>query len=522
MNGLLIDRRVVLGGESTGRGIVGGVRSRLEWAGMAATGVWVVPLVLGGVATWGRIAAAGAVLVAAFVFWTPFEGPLRGRSAAAWTAHAARFEWNRRRGGAVFVPAYAQREAVPATSGEQPAVSRAKKPAGVFDVPVVVGNARVIGTVQVAGGALAVVRHSNPGRTHFLTAALEMRGEPTGQERDHDFGRAYEGWGAFCATLAGDASFVRGLQQVSRVVPYDTADHSMWVGRHVPPGTSALLTDSYVELLDTAAAMTEQHRTWLVLRLPVTPRFALEARRLGAGAQGELALARREVVAAMHRAAGYGIDLRPLDEARLGAVLRSLQDPDHPIDMVAGMDWARGWLAWDARDRRDLVVTGTERSWHTRTAVITARQVQAGHLAPNFLSPLVSGVSPSVVRTLSVMIDLVPAHAARAKAKSDVTLDIGRAREAARQVSDGSAEQQLTASQQRLADLRVGTGYHGANWSMTVTLCTADLEELDAATRQIEAAAEASHITGLRWLDGWQEAGLAAGLPLARGMAVRR
>ena len=518
---LVTDRRVALGGESSTRGIIAGNRSRLEWTGLVATAVWVLPLVAGGGASWVRIAVAGAVMVAAFMLWTPFDGPLRGRSAAAWTAHELRYRRTRRSADAVFVPAYQQPAASTAASGSS-TKGRATRPAPVFEVPVCVGNVRVAGAVAVPGGMLAVLRHANPGRAHFLTVALEMRGEPAGQERDHDFGRSHEGWGSFLGSLAGDGSFVRTVQQVSRVVPYDMADHSMWIGQRVPAGTSALLTASYVELLDAAGVHTEQHRTWLVLRLPVTPRFALEARRAGAGPEGELALVRREVTAAVHRAGGYGIELRPLDEPRLGAVLRALQDPDHPIDMVAGMGFARGWLRWDGQDRRAVTVTGAERTWYTRTAVVTARQVQAGRLSPQFLAPLVSDVFPSVVRTLSVTTDLTPAHVARTKAKRDVTLDTGRAREAAAQVSDGSAEQQLTASQQRLVDLRVGTKHHGASWAMTVTLCTPDLEELDAATRQVEAAAEASHITGMRWLDGWQEAGLAASLPLARGVAVHR
>lgn len=513
----VVDRRVVLGGETRSRGIIGGARSRLEWWGMTATAAWAVPVILSGAGSWVKMGAAGAIVAAAFLVWTPFHGLLGGRSVAAAAALETRYQLNRRSADAVFVPRYLQ-VAAPAV-----ATKRGRhKPVAAYDVPPPVGNTRVVGTVSTRVGDLAVVRSSNPGRTHFFTVALEMRGDSVGLESDFDFGRSHQGWGSFCASLAGDASFIRTVQQVTRVVPYDTADHSMWAVRRIPVGTSELLTQSYIELLDQISMHTEQHRTWLVLRLPISPRFALEARRLAAGQDGELMLVRREVEAAMHRAAGYGLALRPLEESRLGAVIRSLQDPDYPLDMVAEMDWTRSWLAWDTRPRREVVVSGQDRSWYTRTGVVSATQVEAGRLSPDFLHPLLSDVAPSVVRTISTVIDLVPAHVARSRAKQDVTLDAGAAREALGRVSDGSEDQQLSASQQRLADLRASTRNHGAGWSMTITLCTPDAADLAAATRQIEAAAEEAHVTSVRWMDGWHAAGLVASLPLARGMAVRR
>jgi len=513
----VVDRRVVLGGETRSRGIISGARSRLEWAGMTATAMWAVPLIIGSAGSWVQIGAAGAVVAVAFLVWTPFHGPLGGRSVAALAAREARYQVNRRSAEAVFVPRYLQVAAPAAT-----AKGGRRRPVVAYDVPAPVGNARVVGTISTRTGDLAVVRNSNPGRAHFFTVALEMRGDSVGLESEHDFGRSHQGWGSFCASLAGDASFIRTAQQVTRVVPYDTADHSMWAARRIPAGTNQLLTDSYIELLDQIAMHTEQHRTWLVLRVPVSPRYVLEARRLAVGQDGELMLLEREVEAAMHRAAGYGLALRPLDESRLGAVIRSLQDPDYPLDMVAEMDWARSWLTWDTRARREVVVSGQDRSWYTRTGVVSAVQVEAGRLSPDFLHPLLSDVAPSVVRTISTVIDLVPAHVARSRAKQDVTLDTGAAREALGRVSDGSEEQQLSVSQQRLADLRVSTRNHGAGWSMTITLCTPSAADLSAATRQIEAAAEEAHITEVRWMDGWHAAGLVASLPLARGMAVRR
>ena len=516
----VIDRRVTLGGETRLRGIIAGDRNRLEWAGMVATGLWAVPLVVGGAVSLARVLAAVACLGVAFFAWTPFPGPLAGRSVAAAATWEVRHQLRRRGAGAVFIPAYAQ-DANPGARAAR--FTRARgAPAPAFEVPAPVGNVRALSVRLASGEVLAVVRHSNPGRAHFFTACLEMQGATGGLEREHLVGRAHTDWGNFCAALAREGSFIRTVQQVSRVVPYDTADHTMWIASRIPAATDPALVASYIALLDAAAVTTEQHRTWLVLRLPVTPAFSLSARRLGDGEDGELHLVAREVTSAMARAGQYDMALRPLDTRRLAGVLRSLQDADHPIDKIAGLDFAHAWLPWDCRARGKVVVAGALGPWHTRTAVVPAHGLEAGRFSPDFLHPLLSNVSPSVVRTISTVIDLVPAHVARAKAKRDVTLDAGSSREAATRVSDGSEDQQLTASQQRLTDLRAGTRNHGAGWSMTITFCARTDDELDAATRQIEGAAEEANITGLRFLDTFHDAGLTASLPLARGLAVRR
>jgi hypothetical protein len=518
----VIDRRVVLGGETRTRGIVAGNRSRLEWAGMVLTGIWVVPIIASGTVSFGRAVGALVVLAVAFFVWTPFPGPLAGSSVAAWVAWESRHQLRRRRPGAVFVPRHQQvaasgtREAGPARTKSSPAS------APVFDFPEAVGRVRVLALDLPSGAPLAVVWHLNPGRRHFCTVAFEVRGTSGGLERAHTWGRAHGDWASFCGALARDGSLIRTVQQISRVVPYDAADHAAWIAPRIPAGTDPHLVESYAALLDEASSTTEQHRTWLVLRLPITKAFDVAAWRLGSGDDGMLRLVAREVVAAMHRAAGYGMALRPLDERRLGAVIRALQDADHPIDDIAGLDFNRAWLTWDQRDRHKVVVEGINGQWHTRTAVVPGGAVEAGRLAPDFLDPLLSGVSPAVVRTISTVIDLVPAHVARGKATRAVTLDTGSSREAARRVSDGSEEQQLTASQQRLSDLRPGTRTHGANWSLSITLCARSDDELDAAARQIEGAAEEAHISGLRWLDGFHDGGLTASLPLARGMATRQ
>lgn len=504
----VIDRRVTLGGETRGRGIITGTRSRLEWYGMVLTALPVLPLLLGAEFTWWRLLVALLILGAAFALWTPFPGVMGDRSVAGWIAGEVRFQIQRRR-EAEFVPPWTAEHDATLTGSQ-------------FTVPPALG---VVGahTVTLATGEQAcVLRHSNPGRRHFYTVVFEMLGETAGVEAEWTFGSGHEAWGRFCATLARPTSFIRTVQQVTRVVPYDTADHTKWVYDRIPAGVDARLAESYVQLLDLVGDHTEQHRSCLVLRLPVSPRFSAAAAVLERGDGGELALVAREVSAAIPRARSHGLEVRALDERRLSAVIRALQDASHPIDKVAGLSFERAWLPQDLRTRRHVVVQGADGPWFTRTAVVPRHGVEAGLFSPDFLHPLLSDVAPSVIRTISTVHDLVPAHIARKQAKNDVTLDRGANAEAATRVTDGSEGQQLTASTQRLVDLGAGKGNHGANWAVFITLAARSEQELAAACGQIEDAAEAAHITDLTYLDGQQGAGLVASLPLARGMGVHK
>lgn len=493
----IIDRRVVLGGETRGRGIIGGSRAPLEWVGLLLSALLALPVFLSGPLNWARFGAGVLVLAVAFGMWTPFPGPLGGRSLAAVLTGELRF-WVRRTREPVFVP------------GRR------------FTVPESVGVVRAADTELPDGTPMVVLRHTNPGRQHFYTAAFEMLGDSAGIEADWQFGESHEGWGRFLATMARQGSLIRTVQTVTRIVPYDTADHSKWVMDRLPAEVDSRLAQSYVELLDQVSGQTEQHRSWVVFRMPVSAAFTLQARRLGQADNGEVRLVTRQLAGLMQRAAGYGLALRPLSEARLSAVMRSLQDPDWPIDKLGGLTFDRAWLPLDQRHRRHVVVASQNGFWFSRTAVVPTDGMEPGRFAPDFLHPLLSDVTPSVVRTISTVVDLVPVHVARSRAKNDVTLDKAASKEASRSVSDGSEEEQLNASTQRLRDLRPGTGHQGADWAMVITIGSPSVEELSIACQQVEDAAEEAHITHLRWLDGDHPAGLVASLPLGRGLEVRR
>jgi hypothetical protein len=135
------------------------------------------------------------------------------------------------------------------------------------------------------------------------------------------------------------------------------------------------------------------------------------------------------------------------------------------------------------------------------------------------MAPLLTGISPAIIRTISVRMDFIPAVKARAKARADTTSDGGKDLEERQlgKVSDGSSEMMLQASRQRMQDLRWGTTHHGVDWSLGITVTAESEKALHHACRVITTAANNCTMTRLVWQDTFHDAAQIASYPLGRG-----
>src|SRR5699024_415852 len=224
------------------------------------------------------------------------------------------------------------------------------------------------------------------------------------------------------------------------------------------------------ELVDGVISEQEQNRTWLTIGVPASREFYAAADRvplpeeMADATSRERADARTAVVLAtelrriISAGRANGFSFRELDERRLAAVTRSLQDPDQPLDRLEGADKFSMWLPWiGSESSRYLVIEGSQKRWYTRTAVVPRDGFAAGELPVDMLVPLLTGVNPAVVRTVSTLVTVVPETTARDEARDDLTMDRSAVQQRAKQVSDGTSEAQLTASQRRLQDLQPGS-----------------------------------------------------------------
>lgn len=541
--------QVLVGGEQRGRSIIAGTRSRDSWIGTFVTvgliflGLWAADF-----QTWAILVSLILVAVALWA-WTEQEY-LGGQSPVMWLVTRWWLRRAKRLGRATFVPRRLmaedqrpfvnQRGKLTTVAAEEARAKKKQDPrrrtptkkrltataevdprsGDGAEVPPAIGAIRPMRLDFDDGTHVGFLRHTNPSGS-YISTTLEMHGGSLGLVEDDEWGAPGAAWGRMLASLAS-TSLVRTVQQTARVVPWDHADHTTWVLEHMAADAPYDVRASYYELVEEIARQAEQHRTWLTLKMPVTARWYQRVAEYGGGPAGELRTAWEETKTVMAKARASGISLRPLGERRSAAVIRALQDPDMPVDLHHDVDWSSCWMPYDAAsDPRSMIIEGSQRRWWTRTETVTRTGISPGWLPVDFLRPLLTGVNPSVVRTITTTFDLVPARTARQEARSDVVADESSIR-AAKSVSDGSSEQQLTASSQRLVDLRPGRGAAGVDWSMAFTYQAPSAEALMEASRLMESAAEEAHITNTRRHYGDQAAAFVATLPLCRGINARR
>ncbi len=390
----------------------------------------------------------------------------------------------------------------------------------LWELPVPLGRVEPLPLKDTGYDDMFVLHHHNPGERPYLSVVLEVQGQAAGLRSEHSYDTTSIRYGVLLAQLGKHGSFIRGLQQINRILPHDPALHRAFVASRVStrPGLSALV-ESYEDLVEGTALVAEQHRNYLVARFPLTLEFFEEARPFGAGVVGWAGLVREEL-ARLADLASRGELSRPLvlGEQRTCAVLRSLQDPSWPIDRHEGARWDNCWQSY-VTEAEQLVVNDR---WYTRTAVLPRDGIAPAPLGPRWLAPLLTSVSPSVIRTLSVRMEFVPDKTARARAVKDVTQDsasmLGDAKSGS--IDDGTDSVLLSASQRRLRDLAPGSGHQGVDWSMAISVTAADPAELRRACMRVANEAAGSAITDLVWQDEAHDLAVLATYPLARGMAV--
>lgn len=510
-----------LGGELQGRSILGGNRNKLEKIGMwSSIAVLLVAQLI--VMRWSWTVLIGGVLLAATVFvWSP-RPSFGHKSVMGMLAIPLRRRWNRRMG------------TLDTAGGEAAEASPERTP----HLPAAVGKLRAFEVELWPGmedpGRLVVLRQRVHDQTQF-TMVLEFRAQQNGILDGFDGLRNHAGWAKFQAAMARQGSLVRYLQQVARIVPFDPSDHVHWLIDSLPEQAPELLVRSYAELVDGVISQQEQNRTWLVVGVPATSEFYATADRVTVPehmaeesdrdradmrTSSVLATELRRIISAGR---SNGLQFRPLDEQRLAAVTRSLQDPDQPLDRLDGADRFSMWLPWiGSQSPRYLVIEGSERPWYSRTAIVPRDGFAAGELPVDMLVPLLTGVNPAVVRTVSTHMTLVPATTARSEARDDVTMDRSAIQQQAKEVSDGTSEAQMSASQRRLQDLQPGSGVHGAEWAMAMTIQAPSLDELEEAVNAVEEAAAEAHISHLVWQDHAHHLAMPLTLPLATGVRRRK
>lgn len=512
-------RMAVLGGERGTRGLFGGSRSRLEWAGIGAfvTAAILTCTIAGG--QWYGLVIALLLLLTAYGAFTPFSR-FRERTWAALRLQTWHTRRRERRGTASYLnPVTGDPDWVPAATLqrlEKEEQKAAKKgPAyRAADAPLAVGTMRWFEVPTGPDSSVVVFKDSTRTQAAYIVI-VETAGTGSGITDEDGYDAPYLAFGALLSFLAGMTSLITHIQPLTRALPMDATDHLAWMAGQIGPGVPDILVDSYAELTESIQAEADQHRSYYALLIPDSPALERKADRYGPGDEG-MGRAVLDELARFAGRASSSFGIRGLGPVHAAALFRSLQDPRFDIDDLEGADLKTCWQTFDGTESEEYIrINGGPVS---RFGFIAKEDFEASALPVQMFQPLVKDVTPSVVRTVTIIDELMPAKQARARARQDVTTDTAGTDKGAGVVTDGSEEVLLGASRQRLQDLRPGTGYHGLGYGMYLSITAESPAELMAASDVVDAACSDSGIEHITWLDGRHDLAFITCLPLARGL----
>ena len=350
-------------------------------------------------------------------------------------------------------------------------------------------------------------------RVHARGFALAPRDEQV---------RLLAGWGDVIAAFATERGAVSRLAWSDFAAPAGVGEHLRWLEDQSPP-TSSAAERSYRGLLDTFATDTPNH--------DLTVTVTVAAHRLTRGQRGTdtetrllTALAKAvESVTRAGRSAGIIVG-DPLTPTELAAVLRTRLDPDAMRRRSRHEQRTRGPLARrlglvDLADCGPLAVDTTWRAFRADGSCHRAYWISEWPRLlqhPDWMEPIL-GFTGGRSRSITVIFEPAAPSAARRRIDRDaikLESDAASRQDKGRRVTGGHRRLQQ-AVEDREAELVAG--YAEVAYAGLVVVSAPDPDALAEACDETEQVAR-EHGLDVRPLDGRQDLGFAAALPLGVGL----
>lgn len=379
----------------------------------------------------------------------------------------------------------------------------------------------VAAPVDPAGAAAIGVVKDRRGQT--FTATLGVRVRNFALLSDPEQERRLAAYGTVLAGLARDDSVIRRVGWVERTVPNDGDDVAAYLQQARDPALALWSgpVGSYIELIESAADVTQDHELFVSLQLDGW-RARGQARKLGDGDGGMLRLVVREVELFARRLESAGVQvLGALPPRTLAKAIRDGYDPfGRSARARAGaLDPARNGtpveLAGPQARETAWSTLATDSAVHVTYWVSEWPRIDVGAV---FLQPLL--MQTTAVRTVAMVMDAIAPSKAVTEIEQARTTDIAdeTTRQRLGQVTTARQTQKADATarrEQELADGHAELRYAGY---VTVSARANDPEGLDRACAEVEHAAQQCRLR-LERLYGEQDYAFTFGLPLCRGLS---
>ena len=376
---------------------------------------------------------------------------------------------------------------------------------------------------------LTILSHAIPGtdsrigvikdsRGGTFTGVLSVRGKSFALLDGPEKARRLASWAGILSGLAREGGVVHRLQWVERTVPDPGNEIGNYLKENLAVPVESLIARSYLEVVDEAGPVTQQHETFVSLQVHAG-RSARAVKTAGGGDEGACEILRRELAALSNKLVAAEVAVDGALTPRLVAhALRTGFDPscrESLARMVARDPERDGTSVTNAAPMAAESSWSTYRSdeaWHRTYWIAEWPRIDAD---PDFLAPLM--LRTERMRTVSLTMEPISplkairtVESARTSAAADEEL---RNRAGFVTTTRRSREQEALASHER--DLSDGHAFY--RFAGFVTVTASDAEELDRSCGEIEEAAGRSFLD-LRRLSGEQDVAFTYTLPLCRGL----
>lgn len=367
-------------------------------------------------------------------------------------------------------------------------------------------------------GSDATIGVIKDGRAGTFTGVLSVRGKSFALLDAPEKARRLASWAGILAGLAREGGVVHRLQWVERTVPDPGNEIGKYLKQNLAVPVDSLIARSYLEVVDEAGPVTQQHETFVSLQIRAG-RAARAINSVGGGDQGACEVLRRELAALSTKLLGAEITVEGALTPRLVArAVRTAFEPscrEALARMAAHAPQREGTSIANAGPLTAEATWSTYRSddaWHRTYWIAEWPRIDAD---ADFLAPLM--LRTERMRTVSLTMEPVAplkairsVESARTSAAADEEL---RQRAGFVTTTRRSREQEALASHER--DLSDGHAFY--RFAGFVTVTAQDRDELEHACGEIEEAAGRSFLD-LRRLSGEQEVAFTYTLPLCRGL----
>lgn len=448
----------------------------------------------------GVVAAAVVAGVAGFICFVP----LSGRTVEEWTPVVLRWIGKGLRGELRFV-------------SHQPTLGQT---ASVEPQPVWPPQLKGVELLATpAPGAKASVGVLKEKRAGTYTGVLSVRGKSFSLLDDSEKTRRLATWAGILAGLAREGAFVHRVQWLERTIPDPGNELADYLKESIAVPYASSSVRSYLEVLDEAGPVTQQHETLVALQISAA-RSSRAIKAAGGGDTGACEVLRRELSSLSMRLMGADLSVAGALTPRLLA--RAVRTGFDPLDR---MSLAR--IESRAPEREGTLPTNaapmaTDERWGSFRADATYHSTYwiaewpRVDVDPDFLAPLL--LRTSQTRTVSLVMEPVsPMKAMRSveSARTQAMVD-EQMRSKAGYTSTARRQREQESLESHEHDLSHGHAFF--RFSGLVTVHAATPEELENACGEIEQAAGQSFLD-LRMLHGQQaEAFTWSSLPLCRGL----